>query len=150
VRKLVDELRRAFGAGDAAAFREHCGELLGSLEELEHSLLQGAEKAQTYLDAAGVILLAIGADGKVSYINRRGCEILEVPESEVLGRDRELRRDPARRVAAGADGGPHVAGGPRVRLGPLEGRALLHAFAKATAGKHAAQESVDLGHRRPK
>ncbi len=46
------------------------------------------ETAQRYLDVAGVMLLALDAQGRVSLINRRGCEILGVAgEKEVLGLD---------------------------------------------------------------
>jgi PAS domain S-box-containing protein len=43
--------------------------------------------AQAYLDVAGVMLLTLDRSGKVTLINRRGCEILGWPESEIIGRD---------------------------------------------------------------
>ena len=45
------------------------------------------DRAQQYLDIAGVMLLAIDNDGKVSMINKRGCEILGYEEEEILGKD---------------------------------------------------------------
>jgi len=46
---------------------------------LEHS------RAQSYLDAAAVIMVAIGADEMVALINRAGCEVLGGKEEEILG-----------------------------------------------------------------
>ena len=43
--------------------------------------------AQRYLDIAGVILLVLDADGNITLLNRRGCEVLEYPEGELLGRN---------------------------------------------------------------
>ena len=45
------------------------------------------DRAQSYLDVAGVMLLALDCSGKVVMINRRGCEILGCDESAVLGKD---------------------------------------------------------------
>ncbi len=43
--------------------------------------------AQEYLDVAGVILIVLNADGTVRLINRKGREVLERPEAEIVGRD---------------------------------------------------------------
>ncbi|MDD5093611.1 MAG: PAS domain S-box protein [Dehalococcoidia bacterium] len=45
------------------------------------------DTAQQYLNIAGVIIVAINADGKVTLINKKGCEILGYEEAEVTGRD---------------------------------------------------------------
>src|SRR3990172_8185876 len=44
-------------------------------------------RAQRYLDVAGVMLMVIGADQKVSLINKRGCEILGYDEEEIIGKN---------------------------------------------------------------
>ena len=44
------------------------------------------EKAQEYLDIAGVAIVAMNDRGEVTLINRKGCEILGYAEEEVLGR----------------------------------------------------------------
>ena len=51
----------------------------------EKKLKEEKEKAQTYLDTVGVILLVLNADQTVQLINRKGCEILEENESEIIG-----------------------------------------------------------------
>ena len=49
------------------------------------ALLFERDKAQRYLDSADVILLALDLEGRVTLINRKGCELLGRHESEVLG-----------------------------------------------------------------
>ena len=62
-------------------------------EVAERKLAEGAlqkekDRAQHYLDVAGVLLVVIGADRKVSLINRKGCEILGYGgEEEITGKD---------------------------------------------------------------
>jgi len=41
--------------------------------------------AQMYLDIVGVMLLALDNNGNVTLINKKGCEILGLNESEILG-----------------------------------------------------------------
>jgi PAS domain S-box-containing protein len=53
----------------------------------EKSLAQERDKAQRYLDIAGTILIALNTEGKVTLINRKGCEVLQVEEEEVIGQD---------------------------------------------------------------
>lgn len=43
--------------------------------------------AQSYLDIARVIILAINARGEITLINKKGCEILEYGENELIGRN---------------------------------------------------------------
>jgi len=44
------------------------------------------DRAQMYLDVAGVIILVLDASGRVTLINRQGCEILGGEEEDILGR----------------------------------------------------------------
>jgi PAS domain S-box-containing protein len=66
---------------------------------LEHAL----ERAQRYLDVAGVMIVVLGPEGRVELINRRGGEILGYPEDEIVGKDwfrfiPEDQRDEVREV----------------------------------------------------
>jgi PAS domain S-box-containing protein/putative nucleotidyltransferase with HDIG domain len=54
-------------------------------EEAEELLRREKVRAQTYLDVAGVILVVIGADERVTLINRKGAAILGAPENEIIG-----------------------------------------------------------------
>ena len=51
------------------------------------ALRRERDRAQAYLDLAEVMLLALDANGTVSLVNRKGCEILGWPEDELVGRD---------------------------------------------------------------
>jgi PAS domain S-box-containing protein len=54
----------------------------------EEALQKEKDRAQHYLDVAGVMFLVIGADRKVILINRKGCEILGYGgEEEITGKD---------------------------------------------------------------
>jgi PAS domain S-box-containing protein len=53
----------------------------------ELALQQARQRAQQYLDIAGVIIVVLNADHTVALLNRKGCEILGVSEAEALGRD---------------------------------------------------------------
>lgn len=43
------------------------------------------EKAQQYLDIAGVIIVALNKKGNITLINKRGCKVLGYREEEILG-----------------------------------------------------------------
>ncbi|MGB8657169.1 MAG: PAS domain S-box protein [Candidatus Zixiibacteriota bacterium] len=57
-------------------------------KEAENALRLEKERAQRYLDIAGAMMLVVDADGKVTLINRKGCEILEYQENEIVGKKR--------------------------------------------------------------
>ncbi len=62
------------------------------------------DRAQTYLDIAGTILVALDRDGRVTMLNRNGCEVLGYTRDEAMGRDwfdtflLPDQRDPVREV----------------------------------------------------
>jgi len=53
----------------------------------EQALCQEKDKAQRYLDIAGVMLVAIDTEGKVTLINKKGCELLDYEEAEITGKN---------------------------------------------------------------
>jgi len=54
-------------------------------KKTEAILRREYSRAQSYLDAAAVIMVAIGPDGKVTLINRAGCKVLGGKKEEILG-----------------------------------------------------------------
>ena len=56
-------------------------------KKAEQALLRERDNAQKYLDVAGVMLVAINADEKVTLINKKGCEILGYDEKEIIGKN---------------------------------------------------------------
>ena len=54
------------------------------------------DRVRQYLDIAGVMLLALDAAGKIILVNRRGCEVLDDEESDLIGADWFARFVPER------------------------------------------------------
>jgi PAS domain S-box-containing protein len=54
---------------------------------IEAKVLAERDAAQRYLDVAGVMLVALDAQGTVTLINRKGCDILGYGEKEIVGRN---------------------------------------------------------------
>lgn len=77
----------------------------------EDAILRERDKAQTYLDIAGTMLLALDTEGRVTMINRKGCQILGYPKEEIVGKEwvnnfvpennRGIVRELSRRMFAG-------------------------------------------------
>ena len=53
----------------------------------ENTQREERDKAQTYLDIAGVMFVAINIKGEVTLINKKGCEILGYEEEEINGKN---------------------------------------------------------------
>lgn len=77
----------AFVAASAVLLAFLAGRELHGRERAEQRLRRERESARMYLDVAGVILLVIGRDEQVKLINRKGAEVLGMPEEEIIGRN---------------------------------------------------------------
>ncbi|MBM4301023.1 MAG: PAS domain S-box protein [Deltaproteobacteria bacterium] len=53
----------------------------------EEALHKERDQAQQYLDIAGVAFVVLDAAGRITLINKRGCEILGYEEQEILGQN---------------------------------------------------------------
>ena len=53
----------------------------------EEELKRERDLAQKYLDVAGVIMVALDKEGRVTLLNRKGCEVLECTLKEALGKN---------------------------------------------------------------
>jgi len=56
-------------------------------KQAEEKLQQEKDRAQQYLDIAGVILVANDAEGRVNLINKKGCEVLGYEQEELIGKN---------------------------------------------------------------
>ncbi len=56
-------------------------------KKMEEKIRIERDKAQKYLDIAGVIILALNGKGEVTLINKKGCEILGYEEKDIIGKD---------------------------------------------------------------
>jgi PAS domain S-box-containing protein len=54
--------------------------------QYEERLAAERETAQRYLDIVGVMIMVVNADGTIEMVNRKGVEVLEYPEREIVGR----------------------------------------------------------------
>ncbi len=53
----------------------------------EKTLRQERDRAQSYLDIAGVIIVALDKNQKITLINKKGCEVLECGEDNIIGQN---------------------------------------------------------------
>ncbi len=60
---------------------------LTEVRAADNAVRRERDLAERYLDMAADIIVAIGRDGKVSLINKRGCELLGRARREIIGRD---------------------------------------------------------------
>jgi PAS domain S-box-containing protein len=60
---------------------------LATADKAEKELKSERDLAKKYLDIANAMMVTIGADQKVTLINRKGCEVLGYEESEIVGKN---------------------------------------------------------------
>ena len=53
----------------------------------EEALRRERDRAQHYLDLAGVMFVALDRDGRITLVNPRACEVLEGEPDDILGHD---------------------------------------------------------------
>ena len=100
--------------------RSNNNEIIGAVENFRDltkhkglwaKLREERNKAQQYLNIAGVIIVAINDEGIVSLINRKGCDVLGYKEEEIRGKNwcdlcvpermRKERKNTFKKVMAG-------------------------------------------------
>ncbi len=65
-------------------------QLVASEQQLRangQELRRERDRAQTYLDVAGVMFVAIDSEQRIDLINRKGCQVLGYDESEIIGKN---------------------------------------------------------------
>jgi PAS domain S-box-containing protein len=105
-----------------SALRSSHNEIMGAVENFRDltkhkglwaKLREERNRAQQYLNIAGVIIIAINEKGLITLINKKGCEVLGYKEEEILGKNwfdlcvpekaRQKRNDSFRKVMAGEE-----------------------------------------------
>lgn len=61
--------------------------LAQQIELAQERITQERDRAQNYLNAADVLLLALDPDGNITLLNRKGCSILGCKTEDVLGKN---------------------------------------------------------------
>ncbi|GAB4301849.1 MAG: hypothetical protein Kow0096_23000 [Thiohalomonadaceae bacterium] len=99
VRRMEEEVTASNGHVYASRFfaiRDDAGNYRYSIHILrdvteqramERRVEEERGRAQRYLDVAAVMLLALDTTGRITLINRKGCEILGYDEQELLGKN---------------------------------------------------------------
>ncbi len=57
------------------------------LESAQSNLLKEKDRAENYLDAADVLLLALDTEGKITLLNRKGCTVLGCTFEDAYGKN---------------------------------------------------------------
>jgi PAS domain S-box-containing protein len=83
--ELVISVQRREGRGPRGYVSIHRD--ITPRKEAEEKVRAERDRAQAYLDVAGVILLALDRRGRVGMVNRKGLEVLGYREEELVGRD---------------------------------------------------------------
>ncbi len=60
---------------------------IARLKQIEFRLKEERDRAQKYLDIVGVIILVLDNEGNIKLINKKGCEIFESTESQLMSRN---------------------------------------------------------------
>jgi len=84
--QAVEHMTATRGAHKGSARGHGAGkprQLRGTVNQLRFE----RDSARQYLDIAGTMLLALDRNGTVTLVNRKGCEILGRPESDILGKN---------------------------------------------------------------
>jgi len=63
------------------------GPLFNAVTKSERALNAEKNRAQTYLDVVGVMMIATDRAGRITLANRKACEILGYDEESLIGRD---------------------------------------------------------------
>jgi len=63
--------------------------IIDTTKKIKAEIMLNTEKetAQKYLDIAGVMIIILDKGGKVSLINKKGCEILGYSKDDIIGKD---------------------------------------------------------------
>ena len=56
-------------------------------EKAEERIREERDRARSYLEIAGTIIISIDREGKITLINGRGCEVLGYPREEIVGKN---------------------------------------------------------------
>ncbi len=81
---LADQLATAIQNADLF---DQAQRILDELMKAEEAVRGERDRAQQYLDVAGVIIVALDKNARITLINRRGCKILGYELEEIIGKD---------------------------------------------------------------
>jgi PAS domain S-box-containing protein len=71
--------------GSVEHFIAHLHHITGR-KKAEEALREQRERAQKYLDVAGVMFVVLDANGVITLLNKKGCEVLGYKEEDIIGK----------------------------------------------------------------
>lgn len=80
-KQLIDELRELRQLLSRSAILE------ADWEHAQESLRIEKSRGEMYVDIAGVIIVVLEVDQRVSLVNKKGCEILGYTKEEIIGKN---------------------------------------------------------------
>jgi PAS domain S-box-containing protein len=81
-------IRAARTGGDEIGVLAHAfNDMLTQVELRDAKLIEREQRTQEYLHVAGVMIVALDAQGLVTLVNPRGCEILGRKEVDIIGKN---------------------------------------------------------------
>jgi len=83
------ETQARFATGDVDGHWRISGTVLDVSDRyrFEEDLRRERDRAESYLDLVGVMVIALDGDGNITLVNRQGVEILGRAEADILGRN---------------------------------------------------------------
>jgi len=60
---------------------------LGTLDRLIRKVREEGERSQKFIEISGIIVVGLDKDANVTFINRKGCEILGREEKDIIGKN---------------------------------------------------------------
>ncbi len=76
-----------FNSGGSVKYILTIAEDVTGRKQAEEQILKERDRAESYLDNAGVMIAVVDAGGRISRMNRKGCAILGYEEEELLSQD---------------------------------------------------------------
>lgn len=80
-------IRQTFALRENQELFINAQEEIRKRKETEKTLKTERDRAQTYFNISGVILLVLNKKGEVKLINKKGCEVLGYEKKEIEGKD---------------------------------------------------------------
>jgi PAS domain S-box-containing protein len=84
---LAKRLTELTSHDELGSMTKEINKMLQSLEYTQKLLSGEKEKSHAYIDVINMIILVISIDETIMLLNRKGCEILEYTDAEVVGKN---------------------------------------------------------------
>jgi PAS domain S-box-containing protein len=84
---LMIVVRQILSLKENQTLYQNAQEEIKKRKQTEKNLKSERDRAQSYFNISGVILLILDLEGRVKLINRKGCQVLGYDKEEIIGKD---------------------------------------------------------------